>query len=229
MQDRRRLIAFGLIGAAASALAVVADLFVARTAAFWIAFDSLWTGFFEGISPERSGELTDLLWSHYLAAVGVPGGLFGLRVLYRVIRPADRTLAYWLFGVGIVGFAAGFLFHLSLSFLGVALRTSAAAPDQVAARFAPFMHPFAYLFVGAVVAASLLYAVRVALGGTLLPRRAWLLNPVTFLIALDLIVLAMPDPVAVPMLVTVYNASLALTFLGVVWLLRRGYADRGDG
>jgi hypothetical protein len=215
---KRRLLLFGITGSLISVLADISLTYFPKgiggfESTFTISVDKVYT-VLENASHIR------LLLSNYLATIGIPLGVFGLWHMFRLAQPAGKFIAPALFITGAIGYIAGTVFHASLSYLATLYRIKRGATPEVEealtgiiSLFQHFSQPLAYVFFGAILIVSILFAVAVLSRKTVYPRWMIAVNPVTIELVFALLAGMAPLNLKTFLAGTVYNSSLFVFYL----------------
>lgn len=221
LSSRTRLRLAGLLGSLGMVVGVAADLAsgyaIGATREVLTPFSVL---IVENLDPFLvSKPFGQVVLGHYLALIGIPLGLVGYWHVYRAIRPASGWLPHLVWWLGAWGFVVGTVFHASFAFVIAGLQT-AGAGGELTARFAVVFEPVGLLLVVVMSVALVLLGYLILAGGTWYPRWFVLFNPLVVQSATAGLALVAPEPLRIGLIVTAYNLSVLLFFLGstvVLW------------
>ena len=213
-----RLLAF--VGVLGSLIAVGADIALGYDPDSIEVFDSLFSLSVMQVYPVFSDTPHwRLLWSNYLAVIGIPLGFLGLLFVYRQFNSRRSVWALLCLSIGAIGYLAGTIFHASLSYIATLFRYQTDVGDafpRMLVEFASFSQPFAYTFLIALFLVSLLFAYAVLRNWTSLPRLFGLVNPLSIQLLLAVIALSAGPGLKTTLIISIYNLSLALFYAGVL-------------
>ena len=225
LDPRTELRLAGIVGSLGMLLGVAADLasgYATGTAAAVVTPFSVLS--IETLDPFLAAKpYEQVVVGHYLAIVGIPLGLLGFWQVYRGIRPAGGPLPRIVWLLGAWGFVVGTVFHASFAFVIAGIQADAAGGslDPMLARFALVFEPVGLLLVATMALALVSLFYLVAVRETLYPRWFALLNPLVVQAVTAGLALVAPAPVRVFLIVTSYNLSVLVLFVGSTILLWR--------
>lgn len=160
---------------------------------------------------------------HYLAILGIPLGLVGFWQVYHAIRPAGAYLPRVVWLLGAWGFVVGTVFHASFAFAIAGVQADAAGGglDALLSRFALVFEPVGLVLVVVMTVALGLLFYLVAFRETRYPRWFAFLNPLVVQAVTAGLALVAPEALRVFLIVTAYNLSVLVLFVGSTILLWR--------
>ncbi len=212
---------FGILGAV---IAVVADINLAYYPDGIYGFETFFTVSIDSVYPVLAqASHKNLIFSNYLAVIGIPLFSSGIYYVYKVIvDEGNKKIALPMLVTGYVGVVAGTVFHASLSYIATIFRLKDQFSvdnhdlvDQLIGYFSDFSQPLAYAFQIVILIYTVLYIIAVWKNKSGLPK--WLLLVNLLFIELALGGLSMLAPLAVKtfLIASIYNFSF-LVFMVVL-------------
>lgn len=220
---RTRLRFAGVLGVLGMALGVAADLAsgyaTGSTGEVASAFSVLLV---ENLDPFLAAKpYGQVVAGHYLAIVGIPLGIVGFWQVYQGIRPAGDWLPRVVWFLGVWGFVVGTVFHASFAFVVAGIQADAGTRSlaPMLARFGAVFEPVGLLLVAVMTVALALLAYLIAFRETRYPRWFAVVNPLLVQALTAALALLAPEALRVALVVTAYNLSVLVLFLGSTALL----------
>jgi hypothetical protein len=211
--DRTSIRRAGVIAILAAAVAIVADLVLQFTTntAHLMSRQSL---YLLDVPPGR------LLLGHYLGVAAILVETVGFWQVYRALKPAGEGYALSFFLINAFGAMLGAAFHGTFVFVGLTLQAQSRMSGSANADLGELLASFNTARIGlalpalaAILVGSLLYAFVVGFRPTFYPRWMALCNPLSFLLLIMAVTLAVP-PAALVLAPTALNVSHLLFFIG---------------
>lgn len=211
------------VGICGSFISVVADMFLAFFPQGIHGFETVFTVEVNKVFTVLSqASHTRLLFSNYLAMVGIPLGWFGLYYVYLNLRreKSQLILSCIFIVVGTIGYLCGTLFHVSLSFIATAFRIKLETElytgeiiSNMIELFIDFSQPLAYIFLAANFVISIIFFIFVYFGNSKFPKWFSFANPLCIQLVLAVIASVSPLSAKTYLTVSVYNFSLLIFYL----------------
>ncbi|WP_405220853.1 hypothetical protein [Lentisalinibacter sediminis] len=211
MQGKTALMLFGALAILGHCAGMATDVYSGFAAGVRIGLVSATSLSFEHVAPLfQAISLADARTGHYLAVLFIPLGIFGVLQIFAALNPRQHPETYALLLFGILTVVHGMFFHGSLAFVAGALQTE----SELLPYFNSLSQPFGKLLLAGDVLVSGIFVLIAAFRVTVFPRLFALWNPVLIQAALLMLIALAPYPLDHLLWLTLFNASLALWYLG---------------
>jgi len=228
-----------LVGIGGSFISVAADLFLAFFPQGVYGFESVFTVEVNKVFTVLSqANHTRLMFSNYLAIIGIPLGWFGLYYIYLQLREDSKQsfLAKILITAGTVGYICGTLFHVSLSYIATAYRFKSESDIDTSNTiynmielFIDFSQPLAYMFLVVIFIVSIIFFIIVFSNNTKFPKWVSIINPLSIQLLIAAIASIMPLSGKTFLTVSVYNFSLMIFYLICYFVPKKELRQKNAG
>ena len=225
MRTKSVLLWFGALAILGHVAGMAADVYSGFTPGARVDLGSATLLSFGEIAPLlAANSLSDARTGHYLAVLFIPLGIFGVLQVVAALRPRRHPEALAVLLLGVLTVAYGTFFHGSLAFVTGALHGEAVLLPY----FNSLSEPFGRLLLAGNVAVSLLFALIVAFRSTAFPRAFALWNPLVIQLGLLVVIAVSPYPLDHLLWLTLFNASLALWYLGCTAAIAQAGPEAGE-